>query len=124
MRRLIPALVLLAFVAIVGWEDLSAARQTTYTEANELANIYWVAHSLPSPQGTKIDGLCLSASDAERATGWTVKPEGLCRGQECVPLAATADGRVDVAASLRASRWKSPGARCSERCCVRHLAEP
>ena len=32
------------------------------------------------------DGLCVSAADAERATGWTLKPEGMCRGEVCVPL--------------------------------------
>ena len=32
------------------------------------------------------NGLCVSAADAERATGWTLKPEGMCRGDICVPL--------------------------------------
>jgi hypothetical protein len=46
------------------------------------------------------DGLWMSAADAERATGWTLKPEGMCRDQLCVPLPATAvkGGDVDVAA--------------------------
>ncbi len=43
------------------------------------------------------DGLWLSAVDAECATGWTLKPEGMCRDDVCVPLAPR-DGRVDVAA--------------------------
>jgi hypothetical protein len=46
------------------------------------------------------DGLWMSASDAETVTGWTLKPEGMCLAERCVPLPATAvkDGRVDVAA--------------------------
>jgi hypothetical protein len=46
------------------------------------------------------DGLWLSAADAERVTGWTLKPEGMCRDEACMPLPAEAlrDGRVDVAA--------------------------
>jgi hypothetical protein len=46
------------------------------------------------------DGLWLSAADAERATGWSLKPKGMCQADLCVPLpaGATRDGRVDVAA--------------------------
>jgi hypothetical protein len=46
------------------------------------------------------NGLWLSAGDAARATGWTLKPEGMCQADLCVPLPAAAmrDGRIDVAA--------------------------
>ena len=45
------------------------------------------------------EGLWLTGADAERATGWTLKPEGMCRADICVPLRAAEkrDGRVDVA---------------------------
>lgn len=49
---------------------------------------------------TATDGLWLSADDAERATGWTLKPEGMCQDDVCVPLPVR-DGRVDVAAFWR-----------------------
>jgi hypothetical protein len=49
------------------------------------------------------DGLCLSPADTERATQWTLKPEGLCRDTLCVPLQPhmQLDGRIDVAAFWR-----------------------
>jgi hypothetical protein len=49
------------------------------------------------------DGLWLAAADVERATGWTLKPEGMCRDDACVPLGKEAQraGRVDLAAFWR-----------------------
>src|SRR5262249_1631163 len=46
------------------------------------------------------NGLWLTGADAERATGWTLKPEGMCHNDICVPLPLR-DGRVDVAAFWR-----------------------
>ena len=52
------------------------------------------------------DGLWMSPKDAEKATGWTLKPEGMCRADACVPLPASAlkPNEVDVAAF-----WKKLG---------------
>ena len=49
------------------------------------------------------NGLWLSAEDAQRATGWTSKPEGMCQAELCVPLPDNAkrDGRIDIAAFWR-----------------------
>ena len=52
------------------------------------------------------DGLWMSPADAATVTGWTLKPEGMCRADLCVPLPASAVGtnEVDVAAF-----WKKLG---------------
>jgi peroxiredoxin len=52
------------------------------------------------PEG---DALWIGAADLEAATGWALKPEGMCRGQACVPLpsGAIVDAEVDLAAFAR-----------------------
>jgi hypothetical protein len=52
------------------------------------------------------DGLWMSPKDAEKATGWTLKPEGMCLADACVSLPASALGtnEVDVEAF-----WKKLG---------------
>jgi len=46
------------------------------------------------------DRLDLTPAELERQTGWSLKPEGLCKAERCVPFpaASDADGRVDVSA--------------------------
>ena len=39
-------------------------------------------------------------ADLEQRTGWTIKPEGACRGEVCVPLPAPFD-LTELAARLR-----------------------
>ena len=50
----------------------------------------------------------VSAAEFSAATGWEPKPEGLCRGEVCVPAPRSrrADGTVDVA--VAASRLGMP----------------
>ncbi|MGD9797157.1 MAG: hypothetical protein AB7H43_13950 [Acidimicrobiia bacterium] len=46
-----------------------------------------------------LDRLSLRPDELLAATGWEVKPEGACKGDECVPLTGVevgADGTIDV----------------------------
>ena len=38
--------------------------------------------------------LWLSADDAERVTGWSLKPEGICRNDVCVPMPVREGGSM------------------------------
>jgi hypothetical protein len=42
--------------------------------------------------------LDLSTDEFDAATGWTCKPEGMCKGDTCVPVPGAVDtnGRLDV----------------------------
>ncbi len=60
------------------------------------------AHATEADATVDGDRVLVAASDFAAATGWVLKPEGLCRGEVCVPVRsrpdAVADGRVDAAA--------------------------
>jgi hypothetical protein len=45
-----------------------------------------------------LTSLDLSTDEFEAAAGWSAKPEGMCKGDLCVPApeALTSDGRIDV----------------------------
>jgi hypothetical protein len=45
--------------------------------------------------------LHISKREFEAGTGWTLKPEGACRGQVCIPLSQRAGETVDVASIAR-----------------------
>jgi hypothetical protein len=40
-----------------------------------------------------LESLTLSPDDLERRTGWSIRPEGACKGDVCVPLP---DGALDA----------------------------
>ena len=49
--------VLLALVVIAVWEKYQAADETVEQEANAIAEIFWLAHRLPEPEGSHIQEL-------------------------------------------------------------------
>jgi len=55
------------------------------------------------PREAPTDRLWLAAADADRATCWTLKPVGMCRADQCVPLPAdlVRPDAVDVAGFWR-----------------------
>ena len=43
-----------------------------------------------------LDRLEIEAEELERRTGWTLAPEGMCKGDRCVPLSLGDDGTLDA----------------------------
>ncbi|MGP8001706.1 MAG: hypothetical protein ACLPKI_30930 [Streptosporangiaceae bacterium] len=68
--------VMLGFVVIVGWEDLGSARANTYSEADQLSNIYWISRSLPPPQGPAITSLTLKYAHTVIDREWPLMNKG------------------------------------------------
>ncbi len=40
--------------------------------------------------------LHITPAEFEQRTGWTIKPEGACKGERCVPLPPMPEGQFDV----------------------------
>jgi hypothetical protein len=55
--------VLLALVVISVWEEYQAASETVEQEANAVAEIAWLAHRLPEPEGTHLQELARSYAE-------------------------------------------------------------
>jgi hypothetical protein len=47
--------VLLGFVVVALWQNEDSARQTTFQEADALANVYWISREMPAPLGPRIE---------------------------------------------------------------------
>ena len=68
--------VLLALVVIAVWEEYGAASETVEQEANALAEIYWLAHRLPEPEGSHIQELCRSYAEEVVHKEWPLMEQG------------------------------------------------
>ncbi len=53
-----------------------------------------------------LETLQLNPDELERRTGWSIKPEGACKGDRCVPLPRSGAGPVDV--RVLAERLRMP----------------
>src|SRR3712207_6032397 len=94
--------VLLALVVIATWEEFGRARVTVESEANALAEIFWLAHRLPEPQGRELQELCRSYAEEVVNVGWPLMAQGrtpsLERSQETSRAWVLID---DIRASLQ-----------------------
>ena len=68
--------VLLALVVIATWEEFGRARVTVEAEANALAEIFWLAHQLPEPEGLRLQELCRSYAEEVVNVGWPLMEQG------------------------------------------------
>jgi hypothetical protein len=68
--------VLLALVVIAVWEQFQAADETVEQEANALAEIFWLAHRLPEPEGSHIQELCRAYAEEVVHKEWPLMEQG------------------------------------------------
>jgi len=68
--------VLLALVVIAVWEDFGRARDTVESEANALAEIAWLAHGLPEPEGRHLQELTRSYAEEVVEDEWPLMEQG------------------------------------------------
>ena len=68
--------VLLGFVTIAVWEDFEMARSTADSEANELAELFWLAHELPEPEGERLEELARSYAEVVIDEEWSLMAKG------------------------------------------------
>jgi hypothetical protein len=68
--------VLLALVVIAVWEEYDAANVTVEQEANALAEIFWLGHRLPEPEGTHLQELARSYAEEVVHKEWPLMEQG------------------------------------------------
>jgi Protein of unknown function (DUF4239) len=68
--------VLLALVVIAVWEEFGRARVTVESEANALAEIFWLAHRLPEPEGRQVQELARSYAQEVVEEEWPLMAQG------------------------------------------------
>ena len=68
--------VLLALVVIAVWEEFGRARVTAEAEANALAEVFWLAHQLPEPEGRELQELARSYAEEVVDEEWPLMEQG------------------------------------------------
>jgi hypothetical protein len=94
--------VLLALVVIAVWEEFGRARVTVESEANALAEISWLAYSLPEPEGPHLQELARSYAEEVVDDEWPLMEQGRTPSMENTQ--ATPQGWVlidDIRATLQ-----------------------
>ena len=68
--------VLLALVVIAVWEEFGRARVTVESEANALAEIFWLTHQRPEPEGPHLQELARSYAEVVVEEEWPLMQQG------------------------------------------------
>jgi Protein of unknown function (DUF4239) len=68
--------VLMGLMLIAVWDDWEAAAATATDEANELAEVFWIADSLPQPEGRHIQELARSYAEVVVEEEWLLMAQG------------------------------------------------
>ena len=68
--------VLMGLVIIAVWESFAEARDTTHRESSELAEVFWLAHRLPEPEGPHIQEQARSYAEVVVEEEWPLMKEG------------------------------------------------
>jgi hypothetical protein len=68
--------VLLALVVIAAWEGYDRARVTVEDEANAVAEIFWLAHWMPQPQGRELQEAARSYAEEVLHKEWPLMEQG------------------------------------------------
>jgi hypothetical protein len=68
--------VLLGLVVVASWEQFQTARSTAVSEADELAEIFWLGHSLPPPEGRRLQELARSYAQVVVDEEWPLLAHG------------------------------------------------
>jgi hypothetical protein len=68
--------VVLALVIIAVWERFSEARGTAAREASQLAEVFWLAHRMPEPDGRRVQELAHSYAEVVVEEEWPLMQEG------------------------------------------------
>jgi hypothetical protein len=101
--------VLIALVVIAVWEEYDAASVTVEQEANALAEIFWLAHRLPEPEGSHIQELAQSYAEEVIHKEWPLMEQGqtpLMVQEEGTPAGWTLID--DIRANLQAFQPHTP----------------
>ena len=66
--------VLLGLMVVAVWEDCNAANAAVDQEASELAEVFWLAHRLPQPEGPHLQELARSYAQVVVNEEWPLLP--------------------------------------------------
>ena len=68
--------VLMGLVVVASWEQFEAVRGTVEDEADELAEVFWLGHRLPEPDGRRLQELARSYARVVVEEEWPLMESG------------------------------------------------